>query len=213
MGIFFALEALNNQKIRGAKMNVDYITKTNPFSVSGTQTPRSSDAEIKKTCETEQTASVQTKAPSQTNFVQKIKDTNDAVGFIQTGQAFLARLDKEGVSDFGGADEVAKNFSFSQKPISSKQSFDTTAGIIHIDLMSEELGYGGDYESWKKETSEMLKSKKAQISSPLAAFGAAKKEQMNDAMQKMSTSNQNPKLDSLFGNINENLSRMRQIVG
>lgn len=182
--------------------------------MQGAQALRGAEQETKTAAQTERTAQAQASKPSGgANFVQKIKETNDAVGFIQTGQAFLSRLDKEGVTSFEEAAEIAKNFSFSQKPVASKQSFDTTAGVIHIDLMSEESGFGGDFASWKEEAEESLKAKKAQISSPLAAFGAAKREQMDDAMQKINASNQNPKLDSIFGEINENLSKMRQIVG
>lgn len=191
-------------------MNVDFLIKTNPFSVAGMQTQRTTDSEIKKSEETAQSAPVATKAPSGANFVQKIKDTNDAVGFIQTGQAFLARLDKEGVTDFAVAKEIAANMSFSGKTVASKQSFDTTAGVLHIDITAAELGFGVNFESWRANAADMLKSTKEQISNPLAAFGAAKKEQMNSATEKINASNQNSKLGSLFGNINESLNKFEQ---
>jgi len=191
-------------------MNVDFLIKTNPFNVPGIQTQRTTDGEIKKSEETVQSAPVATKTPSGANFVQKIKDTNDAVGFIQTGQAFLTRLDKNGVTDFAGAKVLAASMSFSGKTVDSKQSFDTTAGVLHIDITAAELGFGADFESWKANAADMLKSNKEQISNPLAAFGAAKKEQMDNAAEKINASNQNPKLGSLFGDINESLNKFEQ---
>jgi hypothetical protein len=57
----------------------------------------------------------------------------------------------------------------------------------------------------------MLKSKKEQISNPLAAFGAQKKEQMDNAAQKISAATEtNTKLGSLLNNINESLNRFEQ---
>lgn len=191
-------------------MNVDFLIKTNPFNVPGIQTQRTNDGEVKKSEEMSQSSSVQTKAPSGANFVQKIKDTNDAVGFIQTAQAFLSRLDKDGVQNFEGAVEAAKSFSYTGKTVDSKQSFDTTAGVIHIDIMAEEIGFGGDFESWKTNAAQTLKEKKEQISNPLAAFGSAKKEQMDNAAEKINAANQNPKLGSLFGDINASLNKFEQ---
>ncbi len=191
-------------------MNVDFLIKTNPFNVPGIQTQKTAESEIKKNEGVAQATPAQTKAPSSANFVQKIKDTNDAVGFIQTAQAFLNKLDKDGIHSFEDARELAKSFSFTGKSVDSKQSFDTTAGVIHIDITSEEIGFGSDFESWKANASEMLKAKKEQISNPLAAFGAAKKEQMDNAAQKINTQNQNPKLGSLFDGINESLNKFEQ---
>lgn len=192
-------------------MNVDFLIKTNPFNVPGIQTQRSVDGEVKKSEETAGSAQAQTKAPSGANFVQKIKDTNDAIGFIQTGQAFLTRLDKNGVTSFEGAKELAASMSFSGKTVDSKQSFDTTGGVLHIDLISDDTGFGiGDFESWKSNAAELLKAKKEQISNPLAAFGAAKKEQMDSAAERINAANQNPKLNSLFGDINNSLNKFEQ---
>jgi len=191
-------------------MNVDFLIKTNPFNVPGIQTQRTVDGEAKKSEEAAQSAPTQTKAASGANFVQKIKDTNDAVGFIQTAQAFLARLDKDGVQNFEAAGELAKSFSFTGKTVDSKQSFDTTAGVIHIDITSKEIGFGDNFENWKSSAAELLKSKKEQISNPLAAFGAAKKEQMDNAAEKINAANQNPKLGSLFGDINDSLNKFEQ---
>ncbi len=191
-------------------MNVDFLIKTNPFNVPGIQATKADEGEAKKSEASSQVASQATKAPSGANFVQKIKDTNDAVGFIQTGQAFLNRLDKEGITDFDGAAKLAEGISFAGKNVASKQSFDTTAGVLHIDIASEDMGFGFDFESWKSNVSEMLKSKKEQISNPLAAFGAAKKEQMDSAAQKLNAQSQNPKLGSLLDEINESLNRFEQ---
>ncbi len=191
-------------------MNVDFLIKTNPFNVPGIQMPKSEEGEPKKNDGIAQAAPSQTRAPSGANFVQKIKDTNDAVGFIQTGQAFLNKLDKEGITNFDGAAKLAETISFAGKNVASKQSFDTTAGVLHIDIASEELGFGADFESWKSNVSDMLKAKKEQISNPLAAFGAAKKEQMDNAAQILNAQNQNPKLGSLFDEINESLNKFEQ---
>ncbi len=191
-------------------MNVDFLIKTNPFNVPGIQIPKAEESEIKKNEGAAQAAPAKTKAPSGTNFVQKIKDTNDAIGFIQTGQAFLNKLDKEGITNFEDAAKLAMTISFAGKNVASKQSFDTTAGVLHIDIASEEIGFGADFESWKANVSEMLKAKKEQISNPLAAFGAAKKEQMGNAAQRLNAQNQNPKLGSLFDEINKSLNKFEQ---
>jgi hypothetical protein len=187
-------------------MNVDFLMKTNPFNIPGIQLPKSSESEIKQTDGAQQAAPTQTRAPSGANFVQKIKDTNDAVGFIQTAEAFLSKLDKEGINNFADAAASAKSFSFTGKSVDSKQSFDTTAGVIQVDLTSSEVGFGGDFEEWKTNAKNLLKSKKEQISNPLAAFGAQKKEQMDNAAQKLNNSQNNAKLGSFFDDINETLS-------
>lgn len=190
-------------------MNVDFLIKINPFNIPGVQIPKTSDGETKKTETASQAAASQNRA-SGANFVQKIKDTNDAVGFIQTAEAFLSKLDKEGVNSFDGASELAKSFSYAQKPVMSKQNFDTTAGVVQVDIGSSELGFGSDFESWKSSAKELLKSKKAQISNPLAAFGAQKKEQMESAAERINLTNTNNKLGSLLDDINESLNKFEQ---
>lgn len=191
-------------------MNVDFLIKTNPFNIPGIQAAQKVAETNAPKAESTQTAT-QTKAPSGANFVQKIKDTNDAIGFIQTGQAFLARLEKDGITNFEDAKKLADSMSFSGKSIGSKQGFDTTAGTINIDLTSQEIGFeNGDFESWKRAAADMLKAKKEQISNPLAAFGAAKKEQMESAAEKITAQNQNPKLGSIFDSINESLNKFEQ---
>lgn len=192
-------------------MNVDFLIKTNPFNIPGIQTPnRPEGAGAQKADSAKEAQATKTGAPSGANFVQKIKDTNDAIGFIQTGQLFLSKLEKEGVANFEDAAKIAEKISFAGKNVVSKQSFDTTAGVIHIDLSSEELGFGVDFESWKRDAVQMLKDKKEQISNPLAAFGAAKKEQMDNAAEKLTAQNQNPKLGSLFDGINSSLNKLEQ---
>lgn len=191
-------------------MNVDFLIKTNPFNIPGIQMPRLEDDEARKGENVAQAQPTQPRPASGANFVQKIKDTNDAVGFIQTGQAFLNRLDKEGITTFEGASKLAEGISFAGKNIVSKQSFDTTAGVLHIDIASTELGFGADFESWKSNVAEMLQSKKEQISNPLAAFGAAKKGQMANAAEKLNAQNKNSKLGSLFEEINESLNKFEQ---
>lgn len=190
-------------------MNVDFLIKTNPFNIPGVQIPKTADGEAKKTETATQVAAGQNRA-SGANFVQKIKDTNDAVGFMQTAEVFLSKLDKEGVSSFDGASELAKSFSYSQKPVMSKQNFDTTAGVIQVDLSSSEIGFGADFEAWKSNAKELLKSKKEQISNPLAAFGAQKKEQMENAAERINLTGTNNKLSSLLDDINESLNKFEQ---
>jgi hypothetical protein len=185
-------------------MNVDFLMKTNPFNIPGMPPMKPSNSETNTTQNTQNTATQS--RPSGANFVQKIKDTNDAVGFIQTAEAFLGKLDKEGVTTFDGALELAKNTTFAQKTLSSKQAFDTNAGIINVDITSTELGFGGDFEEWKANVKTALKDKKTQISNPLAAFGAQKKEQMENAAQKLSESQSTAKLGSLLGEINDTLN-------
>jgi len=192
-------------------MNVDFLIKTNPFNIPGVQIPKTQDSAEKPAGTAQVGATTQSKPASGANFVQKIKDTNDAVGFIQTSEMFISKLDKEGITDFETASALGATISYSQKNVLSKQSFDTTAGVVQIDLSSSEIGFGVDFEEWKKNAKEMLKSKKEQISNPLAAFGAQKKEQMDSAAQKISAVTEtNAKLGSLLDDINESLNRFEQ---
>ncbi len=192
-------------------MNVDFLIKTNPFNIPGVQIPKTQDSAEKQAGTAQVGATAQSKPASGANFVQKIKDTNDAVGFIQTSEIFISKLDKEGIADFETASALGATISYSQKNVLSKQSFDTTAGVVQIDLSSSEIGFGVDFEEWKKNVKEMLKSKKEQISNPLAAFGAQKKEQMDGAAQKISAVTEtNTKLGSLLNDINESLNRFEQ---
>lgn len=185
-------------------MNVDFLMKTNPFNVPGMPPIKPSGSE---TNSAQNTQSTTTQArPSGASFVQKIKETNDAIGFIQTAEAFLGKLDKESIASFDGALELAKNTTFAQKALSSKQTFDTNAGIINVDITSAEFGFGGNFEEWKTNVKTALKDKKTQISNPLAAFGAQKKEQMENAAQKLTESHNNAKLGSLLGEINDTLN-------
>lgn len=192
-------------------MNVDFLMKTNPFNIPGVQIPKAQDNGEKPAAAAQVGATTQSKPASGANFVQKIKDTNDAVGFIQTSEIFISKLDKEGITDFDAASALGATVAYSQKNVLSKQSFDTTAGVIQIDLSSSEIGFGGDFEEWKKNAKEMLKAKKEQISNPLAAFGAQKKEQMDNAAQKISAVTEtNAKLGSLLDDINESLNKFEQ---
>ncbi len=185
-------------------MNVDFLMKTNPFNIPGMPPVKPSNSETSAAQSTQNTTTQS--RPSGANFVQKIKETNDAVGFIQTAEAFLNKLDKEGITNFEGALELAKNTTFAQKALSSKQTFDTNAGIINIDVTSTEFGFGGNFEEWKTNLRSNLKDKKTQISNPLAAFGAQKKEQMENAAEKLNATHNNAKLGSLLDEINDTLN-------
>jgi hypothetical protein len=210
IGIYFAF-MFKHLESKGRKMNVDFLIKTNPFNIPGVQIPKPQDNAQKQATTAQVDQAVQSKPASGANFVQKIKETNDAVGFIQISEMFISKLDKEGITSFEAASALGATISYSQKNVLSKQSFDTTAGVIQIDLSSSEIGFGGDFEEWKKNAKEMLKSKKEQISNPLAAFGVQKKEQMDNAAQKISvTTETNTKLGSLLDNINESLNRFEQ---
>jgi len=191
-------------------MNVDFLIKTNPFNIPGIQMQKPAENEEKKADSTAQASNSSQTRASGANFVQKIKDTNDAVGFIQTAEAFLAKLDKEGVTTFAGAEEMAKSFSYAQKTVLSKQAFDTTAGLLQIDIGSQDAGFGEDFAAWQANARESLKAQKTQISNPLAAFGAAKKEQMEGAAERINLTNTNNKLGSLLDDINESLNKFEQ---
>lgn len=190
-------------------MNVDFLMKTNPFNIPGMPAMKTSEENAKEAQSTQQTVA-QSSRPSGANFVQKIKETNDAIGFIQTAEAFLGKLDKGGITTFDGALELAKNTTFAQKTLSSKQTFDTNAGIVQVDIMSAELGFGGNFEEWKSNAKEALKEKKTQISNPLAAFGAQKKEQMQNAAEKLNATQGNAKLGSLLDDINNTLNNFEK---
>ena len=181
-------------------MNVDFLTSTNPFKMPPQiQKEQSYKAQ---TAQTEQSSVAATQKTGGADFVQRIKDTNDAIGFIQTAEIFLKKLEKNGISDFDGAAALGAATSYSQKSVLSSQSFDTTAGVVYIDIASSELGYGADFEGWVSKAKERLKEEKTKISTPLAAFGAEKKTQMQNAADKIGAMGGNERLGSILNEIN-----------
>ena len=182
-------------------MNVDFLTSTNPFKMPP-QIQKEQPYNRAQTTQTEQSASAGAQKSGGADFVQRIKDTNDAIGFIQTAEIFLKKLEKNGISDFDGAAALGATTSYSQKPVLSQQSFDTTAGVVFIDITSSELGYGADFEGWVSKAKDMLKEEKTKISTPLAAFGAEKKTQMQAAADRIGAMSGNAKLGSILNGIN-----------
>lgn len=73
-------------------MNVDFLTSTNPFKMPPQiQKEQSYKAQ---TAQTEQPSTGVAQKTGGADFVQRIKDTNDAIGFIQTAEIFLKNSKK-----------------------------------------------------------------------------------------------------------------------
>jgi|GEM_PF-1256753 len=82
-----------------------------------------------------QTVQYASKTTSGANFVQKIKGTNEAIGFISTASKGIEALKIAAqTSDAQGIINTASKVSFNGRGILEPQAFDTTAGIVTIDL-------------------------------------------------------------------------------
>jgi len=69
------------------------------------------------------------------DFVQKIKGTNEAAGYIATASKGIEALKIAAQNaDADTIMQTAKNISFSGKGVFEPQVFDTTAGIVTVDL-------------------------------------------------------------------------------
>jgi hypothetical protein len=116
-------------------MNIEAL-KSNPLFTQGF----ARQVEIQKAADLGASENVQNgqytpKATNPANFVQKIKGTNEAAGFISTASKGVEAL--KNVIQTGNAQDIidtANKVSFAGKGILEPQAFDTTNGIVTIDL-------------------------------------------------------------------------------
>lgn len=119
-------------------MNIDAL-KSNPmFSQSFMRQVEQQKATTVAPSDNTQAANSVGYAPrpaSGADFVQKIKGTNEAAGFISVATKGVEAL-KIAVqtSDANGILETAQKINFGNRGILESQAFDTTAGIVTIDL-------------------------------------------------------------------------------
>jgi hypothetical protein len=133
-GMLFA--EFGQNPILETSMNIEAL-KSNPLYAQAfarqVQMPREEEP---KTQETAQTVPNMAPRPSAgADFVQKMKGTNEAAGYIATASKGIEALKIAAQnSDADTIMQTAKNISFSGKGVLEPQVFDTSAGIVTVDL-------------------------------------------------------------------------------
>lgn len=207
-------------------MNIEAL-KSNPlFTQSFAR-----QVEIQKAADTSaQEVAKATQFPSKpangSDFVQKIKGTNEAAGFISTASKGIEAL-KLAVQtgDSTSILDTAQKISFGGKSILEPQAFDTTAGIITIDLglniQNTDLHSADAKDALMQRLNDAVDTLAGAKKSISAPINRAEKEQsvklqnmntsgsefltrLNNAIEKQNAPHSQPKgLDALEATLNE----------
>ncbi len=174
-------------------MNIEAL-KSNPLFAKSVakqiEIQKSADSTIDETAQTSQYSG---KSANGSDFVQRIKGTNEAAGFISTASKGIEALKLATQSgDAQNILDTASKISFNGKGILDPQAFDTTAGIVTVDLGLNLQNIDLHTAQGKEELQKRLDSASVKLQdakkSLAAPINKAEKEQ-SAKLQSMNTSN------------------------
>lgn len=185
-------------------MNVDHLL--NHPSLTGMEWPKTAAKPKPQEMQPQEVQAAQAqpmRAPNPAEFIQKIKGTNDAIGFLGVAQNMIDALKSGAEKSTAELEEIVKGFSFQGKSTMENQTFDTTSGRLSISLELPDLSKTDrqTLSAALDEAQNKIADFKKQLSQPVTQMQQAQKESLKTSQTQMAD-------EGKFGKLNALLNRM-----